>query len=58
MERYRILSVVGRAPQAGDIVVLDQGITGDDGSPMAVVYFPEIGKDSLYEAVVYEAELA
>lgn len=39
-------------------VGLDQGFISDGGSPMAMVYFPEIGKDSLYEALVYESELA
>jgi hypothetical protein len=55
-ERYRI-SPGGRAPRIGDVVVLDQGFTDPDGSPMALVFFPEIGLNSLYEADVYESEL-
>jgi hypothetical protein len=48
VERYRILSAAGRIPQAGDIVVLDQGFTGEDGLPMVLVYFPAFGSGSLY----------
>lgn len=57
VDRYRILSPVGRAPRAGDIVVLDQSFTDEDGLPMVLAYFPSVGKDSLYEAKVYESEL-
>lgn len=56
-DRYRILSTVGRAPRVGDMVVLDQGFTGEDGLPMGLVYFPVVGEGSLYEAEVYESEL-
>ena len=56
-ERYRILSAAGRAPRIGDLLVLDQAFTGEDGLPMALAYFPIIGGDSLYEAQVYESEL-
>jgi hypothetical protein len=55
--RYRTNSAVGREPHAGDTVVLDQGFTGADGLPMVIVYFPDIGRDYLYEAEVYESEL-
>ena len=56
--RYRVTSPAGRAPRVGDIVVLDQGFTGPDGSPMGLVYCPsEITGQSLYEAEVYESEL-
>ena len=55
--RYRILSARGRAPKIGDMLVLDQGFTSDDGLPMVLAYFPSIGADSLYEAEVYESEL-
>ena len=57
VERYRITSADGRAPRVGDVVVLDQGFTGEDGLPMVLAYFPAIGDDSLYEAEVYESEL-
>ncbi len=57
VERYRIISAEGRAPRVGDVVVLDQGFTGEDGLPMVLAYFPAIGDDSLYEAEVYESEL-
>ena len=56
-ERYRILSSVGRAPRIGDMLVLDQGFTDDNGLPMVLAYFPSIGYDSLYSADVYESEL-
>ena len=56
VERYRI-SATGRPPQVGDIVVLDQGYTSEDGLPMVLVYFPSTGDDNLYEAEVYESEL-
>lgn len=56
-ERYRILSAAGRSPQAGDMVVLDQGFTGEDGLPMVLAYFQTIGNSSLYAAEVYESEL-
>lgn len=55
--RYRILSSQGRAPRIGDVVVLDQGFTGSDGSPMVLAHFPGPSSDSLYEAEVYESEL-
>ena len=57
VERYRILSPSGRAPLAGDEVVLDQGFTSSDGLPMVLAYFPSIGAASQYEADVYETEL-
>ena len=57
VERYRILSAERRTPRAGDVVMLDQGLTSEDGLPMVLVYFPAIGNDSLYEAEVYESEL-
>jgi hypothetical protein len=56
-ERYRSLSAAGRAPRAGDILVLDQGFVDEGGLPMVLAYFPAIGDDSLYEAEVYESEL-
>jgi len=56
-DRYRILSLGGRAPLAGDEVVLDQGFTSPDGLPMVLAYFPSIGETSQYEADVYETEL-
>jgi hypothetical protein len=55
--RYRISSPDGRVPRIGDTVVLDQGFAGSDGLPMVLVYCPELGCDSLYEAEVYESEL-
>jgi hypothetical protein len=55
-DRYRV-SQGGRAPRIGDVVVLDQGFTGTDGSPMVLAYFPGLGNDCLYEAEVYESEL-
>ena len=55
--RYRILSPSGRAPLAGDEVVLDQGFTSTDGLPMVLAYYPAIGAASQYEADVYESEL-
>ena len=57
VERYRILSAEGRIPRAGDVVVLDQGFSSEDGLPMVLAYFPAIGGGSLYEAEVYESEL-
>ena len=57
VERYRILSAEGRTPRVGDVVMLDQGFTGEDGLPMVLAYFPVIGDGSLYEAEVYESEL-
>ena len=56
-DRYRILSPDGRVPLIGDEVVLDQGFTSPDGLPMVLVYFPELGWASQYEADVYESEL-
>jgi hypothetical protein len=56
-DRYRILSPGGRAPLAGDEVVLDQGFTSSDGLPMVLAYFPALGGASQYEADVYESEL-
>lgn len=56
-ERYRLLTAAGRAPQIGDMVVLDQGFTGEDGLPMVLAYFPAVGSDCLYEVEVYESEL-
>lgn len=54
--RYRLLSAEGRAPQIGDVVVLDQGFTDPDGLPMVVAYYQAL--DSLYyEAEIYESEL-
>lgn len=55
--RYRLLTPDGRAPCVGDEVILDQGFTGPDGLPMVLAYFPVLG-DSLYEAEIYESELA
>jgi hypothetical protein len=43
-DRYRILSPSGRAPLAGDEVVLDQGFTSSDGLPMVLAYFPALGE--------------
>jgi len=56
-DRYRILSASGRAPLAGDEVVLDQGFASPDGLPMVLAYFPSLGAASQYEADVYESEL-
>lgn len=56
-DRYTILSSVGRIPRAGDLVVLDQGFTAADGRAMVLVYFPDVGPLSLYEAEAYESEL-
>jgi len=55
-DRYRVLQG-GRAPRIGDVLVLDQGFTGEDGSPMVLAYVPRVGSDCLYEAEVYESEL-
>jgi hypothetical protein len=55
--RYRIDPKKGRAPRVGDLLVLDQGFTSDDGLPMVLAYFPSVGKDYMYEAEVYESEL-
>lgn len=57
VKRFRLLSPESRVPQIGDTVVLDQGFTDADGLPMVLVYFPELGGSSLYEAEVYESEL-
>jgi hypothetical protein len=56
-DRYRVLSPQGRPPKIGDVLVLDQGFTGEDGSPMVLAYFPGLGSDCMYEAEVYESEL-
>ena len=56
-DRYRILSSSGRAPVAGDELVLDQVFTSPDGLPMVLAYFPALGEASHYEADVYESEL-
>jgi hypothetical protein len=56
-DRYRILTPGGRAPVAGDEVVIDQGFTSPDGLPMVLAYFPALGAASQYEADVYESEL-
>lgn len=56
-DRYRILSPNGRAPLAGDEVVLDQGFTSPDGLPMVLAYFPELGGASQYSADIFESEL-
>jgi len=56
-ERYIVLSPTGRAPQIGDVVVLDQGFAGPDGAPMVLAYFPGFGEESMYSAEVYESEL-
>jgi hypothetical protein len=56
-DRYRLLSPSGRAPRAGDEVVIDQGFTSPDGLPMVLAYFPSLGNASEYPAEVYESEL-
>ena len=56
-ERYRVISIKGSLPKAGDSVVLDQGFTGMDGQPMVLVYFSNEAGTLLYEAEVYESEL-
>lgn len=56
-ERYKAFSSQGRTPRIGDVVVLDQGFTGSDGSPMVLAYFPGFDDPNLYEAVMYESEL-
>ena len=56
-DRYRVLSPDGRVPLVGDEVVLDQAFTSPNGLPMVLVYFPELGGASQYEAEVYESEL-
>lgn len=55
--RYKVLSPKGRAPRIGDVLVLDQGFTGENGMAMVLAYFPGLGSDSLYVAEVYESEL-
>jgi hypothetical protein len=55
--RYRTRMPGGRAPLAGDEVILDQGFTSPDGLPMVLAYFPALGSASQYEADVYESEL-
>jgi hypothetical protein len=55
--RYKLLSSQARAPRVGDVIVLDQGYTGDDGLPMVLAYFRGPNGKSLYEAEVYESEL-
>lgn len=57
-DRYRLLSTQERPPRVGDVLVLDQGFTSADGLPMVIAYFPTEGSDCLYEARVYESELA
>ena len=57
VDRYKILSRNGRAPQIGDEVVLDQGFTSRDGLPMGLVYFPGPDRNDQYEAEVYDSEL-
>jgi len=56
-DRYRV-SKSGRAPEIGDNVVLDQGFTGSDGSPMVLVYLQCPNGGFIYEAEVYESELS
>ena len=57
-DRYRILSPEGRAPRAGDAVMLDHGYTSPDGLPTVIAYFPpERSGKWLYEVEVYESEL-
>ena len=56
-ERYRLRSRQSRPPRIGDVLVLDQGFTGEDGLPMVLAYFPGLGSDYEYEAEVYESEL-
>jgi hypothetical protein len=56
-DRYRV-SKGGREPEIGDYVMLDQGFTGPDGSPMVLVYLQCPSGGSIYEAEVYESELS
>lgn len=56
-ERYRLLSQAHRAPQVGDVVVLDQGFTSAQGVPMVLAYFPSIATGSHYEAEIFESEI-
>lgn len=57
VNRYRVLSPQGRAPRIGDVLVLDQGFTGENSLAMVLAYFPGLGSGCLYEAEVYESEL-
>lgn len=54
-KRYRVSSE-GRVPQIGDVVVVDRAFTCADSLPMAVAYFPAIGR-SFYEAETHESGL-
>ncbi|MFS1524732.1 hypothetical protein ACL7TT_11550 [Microbulbifer sp. 2304DJ12-6] len=56
-ERFEVEVPSGRKPSVGDIVELDQGFTGKNGLPMALVFCPDENGGDLYEAEVYEAEI-
>ena len=56
-DRYRIMKPAGRAPRVGDVLELDQGYTGEDGSPMVLAYCPGPQGRYVYEAHVFESEL-
>ena len=53
----RFRSADGSAPQVGDVVELDQGLTFPDGQPGCIVYFKDQNGKYKWEAEVYESEL-
>ncbi len=56
-ERCRLEPGVSALPKAGDIVLLDQGLTGPDGQPMSLVYGVDENGQNLFEAEAYDSEL-
>ena len=57
-DRYRILQKQnGKAPQAGDVVQLDQGFTGPNGEAMVLAYGIDSDGQYIYEAELFETEI-
>lgn len=56
-DRYRMISKYCNPPKKGDIVLLDQGFTSEDGKAMVIAYL--VGDDGsfLCEVEVFETEL-
>jgi hypothetical protein len=55
--KHRFHSYDGSAPEIGDIILLDQGLTFPDGQPGCIVYGINDKGNIRYEAEVYEHEI-
>ncbi len=53
----RFRTEIGRIPKVGDVVVIDQGFTFEDGKAGCLVYLDNEDGIFEYEAEVYETEI-